>query len=108
MKVLNLYHSTTGNTEKVAARIEKAILDSGHEVTTIKSAPDVELDVLAYDYVFVGSGSYTWVPGKPLMDLMGRLREKYRSGEIKLASPRIAGRKVVVYCTFGRYPYRSQ
>lgn len=102
MKVLNLYFSATGNTEKVAKRIEDAAKNAGHEVDTVKVVKDLELDVLAYDFVFVGSGVYTWMPGKPLMDFLSGLREKYgRAGEIKPASPRRPGKKAVVYCTFG-------
>jgi len=102
MKVLNLYFSATGNTEKVAKRIEEAATKAGHQVDTIKVAKGVEPDVLAYDFVFVGSGVYTWMPGKPLVDLLSGLREKYgRAGEIKPASPRRPGKRAVVYCTFG-------
>jgi hypothetical protein len=102
MKVLNLYFSATGNTEKVARRIEEAATKAGHQVDTVKAAKEVEPDVLAYDFVFVGSGVYTWMPGKPLIDLLSGLREKYaRGGEIKPASPRRPGKRAVVYCTFG-------
>lgn len=102
MKVLSLYYSATGNTDKVAGRIEAALRDIGHEVESIKADKDIELNVLAYDFVFIGSGVYSWLPGKPLMDLIERLRKEYAgSGEIKPASPRRPGKKVVVYCTFG-------
>ncbi|MBI5594361.1 MAG: flavodoxin domain-containing protein [Deltaproteobacteria bacterium] len=102
MKVLNLYSSATGNTDKVARRIETAVQETGHEVKTIKADKDVDLNILAYDFVFVGSGVYSWLPGKPLMELVERLREEYaRSGEIRPASPRRPGKKAVVYCTFG-------
>lgn len=38
MKVLNLYFSATGNTEKVAMRIEATIRELGYEVDTLKIA----------------------------------------------------------------------
>ncbi len=102
MKVLNLYYSATGNTDRVAEQIERAVREAGHEVETIKAAKDIELDILAYDFAFIGSGVYYWLPGKPLMELIGRLREKYaHAGEIKPASPRRPGKKAVVYCTYG-------
>jgi flavodoxin len=102
MKVLNLYFSATGNTEKVAKQIERAVLKAGHEVETIRVSETVDLDILAYDFVFAGSGVYTWLPGKPLMELISKIREKYaQAKEIKPASPRRPGRKAVVYCTFG-------
>lgn len=56
MKVLNLYFSATGNTEKVAKQIEKGVLKAGHEVETIRVVKTIDLDILAYDFVFAGSG----------------------------------------------------
>jgi len=102
MKVLNLYYSATGNTDKVARQIERSITKVGHRVDTVAVAKDIELDILAYDFVFAGSGVYSWLPGKPLMELFDTLRAKYaRLGEIKAASPRRPGKKAVIYCTFG-------
>jgi flavodoxin len=102
MKVLNLYYSTSENTDKVANMIETTVREIGHEVEGVKAYKDIELDVLKYDFVFIGSGVYSWLPGKPLMDLIEKLRKEYaRLGEIKPASPRRQGKKAVVYCTFG-------
>jgi hypothetical protein len=101
MKILNLYFSATGNTEKVAKRIEKTLLEIGHEVKTLKVTKDLDLTIPEYDFVFMGSGVYTWLPGKPLIGFIEKQRENYRSGEIKPASPRRAGKKAVIYCTFG-------
>lgn len=102
MKVLNLYYSATGNTDKVARNIERTVREIGHEVESIKVANEVELNILAYDFVFVGSGVYMWLPGKPMMKLIEKLLKGYvSSGEIVPASPRRQGKKVVVYCTFG-------
>ncbi len=101
MKILNLYFSATGNTEKVASRIENTLLEIGHEVETCKVTKDTEVEILGYDFVFMGSGVYTWMPGKPLIEFIEKQREKYRSGEIKPASPRRAGKKAIIYCTFG-------
>jgi flavodoxin len=102
MKILNLYFSGTGNTEKIAKQIEKTLLEHGHEVDTIKAGDHSEPDVLSYDFIFVGSGVYAWLPGKSMMELLSTLREKYaKTGEIKAASPRRPGKKAVAYCTFG-------
>lgn len=102
MKVLNLYFSGTGNTEKIARQIERTLIDLGHAVDNIKVNNDTEPDILTYDFVFIGSGVYSWLPGKPMIELLGRLREKYaNAGEIKPASPRRPGRKAVIYCSFG-------
>ena len=101
MKILNLYFTATGNTEKVAKHIEKTLFEIGHHVKTIKVTKDVDIQTLEYDFIFIGSGVYTWMPGKPLIEFIEKQRENYRSDEIKPAPPRRAGGKVVIYCTFG-------
>ena len=102
MRVLNMYFSTTGNTEKIAKQIEKALLDTGHEVETVKVTKNSEVDILAYDFVFIGSGVYTWLPGKPMMEFLGQTCERYgQLGEIKPGSPRRPGKKAVVDRSFG-------
>ncbi|MEJ2071420.1 MAG: flavodoxin domain-containing protein, partial [Syntrophobacterales bacterium] len=102
MKILNLYFSATGNTTKVAKKIDAALRESGHQVETMKVTSNLEVDMLAYDYVFLGSGVYEWLPGKPVISFVKNLRRKYADeGEIKPSSPRRSGKKTVVYCTYG-------
>lgn len=102
MKTLNLYYSSTGNTGKVAGRIDQTLGELGHSHDSVQAGSETEIDVLEYDFVFVGSGVYAWLPGKPLQDLLTRLRKGYmQSGAIKPASPRLPGKKAVVYCTYG-------
>jgi flavorubredoxin len=103
MKVLNLYYSMTGNTEKVAKKIEETLKELGHKVDTVKvTEKNVELDILQYELVFVGSGVYTWLPGKPLQELYARLLAKYHgTKDIKPSSPKRPHLNVVVYCTYG-------
>lgn len=102
MRVLNLYFSSTGNTTKVAERIDQTIKSAGHELDSIKVTKDTEVDIFKYDLVFAGSGVYEWLPGKPLRDLFAKLRKKYvQDGLIKPSSPRIVEKKAVVYCTYG-------
>jgi multimeric flavodoxin WrbA len=102
LKILNLYFSSTGNTEKVAQRLTAIVQQLGHTIDTIKITGDRELDLLSYDVVFVGSGVYQWLPGKPLQEFIAaRLGHYAAGGEIKYASPRRAGTKAIVYCTYG-------
>lgn len=102
MKVLNLYFSSTGNTAKVAKKIEAALHESGHQVETMKVTSNLEVDVLTYDYVFLGSGVYEWLPGKPVINFVKNLRRRYADdGEIKPSSPKRFGKKAVIYCTYG-------
>ncbi len=103
MKVLNLYYTLSGNTEKVANRIERTVQDMGHEINKVKVTSNTdEVDLLDYDFVFNGSGVYQWLPGRPMMDLFDNLREKYNdSGGIKPGSPKQEDKKAVIYCTYG-------
>ncbi len=103
MNILNLYFSATGNTEKVALKIEKTVQDLGHNVNTFKiTGKPTEIEILDYDFVFVGSGVYQQLPGKPLMELFRELLQAYvKRGEIKSGAPRRPNAKTVVYCTYG-------
>ncbi len=103
MKVLNLYFSSTGNTEKVAKKIDETVQKLGYPVDTVKiSAEEPSLNILDYDFVFVGSGVYGQMPGKNLMDLHRALLQHYvKAGEVKPGSPRRPSSHVVVYCTYG-------
>ncbi len=103
MNVLNLYFSLTGNTDKVALKIEKTVQELGHNVNTLKiTEKHTEIEILDYDFVFVGSGVYQQLPGKPLMELFRELLQAYiQKGEIKPGSPRRSHAKTVVYCTYG-------
>jgi len=102
MKILNLYFSSTGNTEKVANRIMEKVKQLGHEIDTIKITGDRDIDLLSYDMVFIGSGVYQWLPGKGLVDFIAARLSHYAAvGEIKFASPRRDHKKVIVYCTYG-------
>ena len=102
MRVLNLYFSTTGNTDKVAKTISDTVQQAGHQVDTVRIIKSEPVDVLPYDLVFVGSGVYEWLPGLAMQKLFAKLRRQYvADGEIKFGSPRRSNKKAVVYCTFG-------
>lgn len=107
MKVFNVYHSQTKNTLKVAEAIERAAKEAGCEVTTMEAKPGADpVQLLEFDLVFIGSGVYGWLPGKPMIEWLGeRAKESMQefggSGLLKPSSPRIAGKYVGVYCTFG-------
>jgi hypothetical protein len=66
------------------------------------SDEELVVDILKYDFVFVGSGVYGQLPGEPLIRLHRKLLQRYsRVGEIKYASPKRAKKRVVIYCTYG-------
>ncbi len=89
------------NTIKVAEKISRTLKDLGHQVDDVPVSRETEVDVLAYDRVFTGSGVYTWLPGRPMQRLIERLREGYAGkGLIKPGAPRI-GKGAIIYCTYG-------
>ncbi|MGD9041964.1 MAG: flavodoxin domain-containing protein [Desulfobacteraceae bacterium] len=103
MNILNLYFSATGNTEKVALKIDETVQELGHNVNTLKiTGKHMEIEILDYDFIFVGSGVYQQLPGKPLMELFRELLQSYvKRGEIKSGAPRRPNAKSIVYCTYG-------
>ena len=103
MKILNLYFSLTGNTEKVAFQIQNIASKLGHNIETVKiNEGDMDVDLLNFNFVFAGSGVYGQLPGKPMIELHSNLLQKYnKSGDIEPSSPRRSSAKVVIYCTYG-------
>ncbi len=102
MKILNIYHTTTGNTATVADTITATVIKLGHSIDSVKVKKDLETDLLQYDFIFAGSGVYQWLPGKPMIDFITRIRTYYAEiGEIVPCSPRRKGKKAVIYCTYG-------
>lgn len=101
--VLNLYSSLNGQTRKVALEIEKACLEAGCSVTTVNARDQHDtLDLLEYDMTFAGSGVYTWLPDKNMLSFIDRqLAEARKHNLIHPNSPRVSGKHVCVYCTYG-------
>ncbi len=86
----------------MADRITATIKSLGHEFDEVKITGDIDIDLLGYDVVFIGSGVYQWLPGKAMQEfIVARLGHYSGKGEIKPASPRRPGKKCVVYCTYG-------
>ncbi len=109
MKVLNLFYTSTSNTRKVADSISSAAEALGHKVDTVRVTKDLDpetIDLLDYDFLFVGSGVYEWLPGKHMMEFLMRQHKKYLrndliNGDVRPKAPKKEGKKAVVYCTFG-------
>lgn len=102
MHALNISFSSSGNTGKVADTISNTLRSLGVEVDALQAKDAHDADLLGYDLMFLGSGVYEWLPGKPVQNLLADLRKRYvQQGEIKPASPKRAGKKAVVYCTYG-------
>ncbi|HMB31576.1 MAG TPA: hypothetical protein VKN82_07115 [Desulfohalobiaceae bacterium] len=103
MKILNLFYSMTSNTKIVAERISKDIESLGHSLDLMQlTTKDLSLDLLNYDMFFIGSGVYEWLPGKPMQEVFAKWRKHYvEQGAILPSSPRLTGKKAVIYCTYG-------
>jgi flavodoxin len=55
MRVLNLFYTSTKNTEKVARQIHDVIEELGYPIDTINvTSPKQDIDILQYNMVFVG------------------------------------------------------
>ncbi|NDV26789.1 flavodoxin family protein [Desulfovibrio sp. JC010] len=102
MKILNLYGSLNGQTEKVALEIEKEAVRAGHEVSTFNLKKEgILFELLDYDLTFIGSGVYTWLPGKAVQGWIDRQLMHARDNNLILpGSPRIPGKFACVYCTY--------
>lgn len=103
LKVLSLYYTSTGNTEKVADRIERTVRDLGHEVDSVRITSDkTTVDVLDHDLVFNGSGVYQWLPGEPMRHFFGELMDMYsEESRVEPGCPKRPNKDAVVYCTYG-------
>lgn len=102
MKIHNIYASLNGQTEKIAMEIEKTCLQAGYPVSTIDICKqDEPLDLLAATITFIGSGVYTWLPGKQMLKWIDiNLAHARENGQILPGSPRIPEKYVCIYCTY--------
>jgi hypothetical protein len=101
MKALVLYSSLTGNTEKVAKRIESTLKELGNETDCIKVSDETTVELLSYDLVFVGSPAIQWLPAKPMVDsITAMLRGYSGDGKVVPGSPIRVGKFAVCFCTY--------
>ena len=95
---LIVYHSSTGNTRKVAYAIKDGLENEGLTVDLKKPQEAVEVDFYGYDLVCVGSPSIEWQPAKPMVDLLKAKLNLYRGqGKIKACAPKLAGKTMRQY-----------
>ncbi len=89
-KALIVYHSSTGNTQKVANAIKEGLEASGVNVEVKKPKEAVDLDFYAYDLVCVGTPSIQWQPAKPITELLTAKMNQYRDeGKIQPSAPKV-------------------
>ncbi len=98
---LIIYHSDTGNTEKVALAIKRGIERAGWSATleTVEEAKGT--DLYDYDLVCIGSPVIHALPPKKVFDFIEANDIRYREErEVMLASPKLINKNAVVFCTY--------
>jgi flavodoxin len=101
LKALLIYWSATGNTEKVAKTIQKALVQAGIEPVVKKVAEASDEEFYNYDIVFLGSPSYEFLPPEPVLQFVKQKMKVHRDrGDIKLGAPKIPGKTAVVFITY--------
>ena len=100
-KAVVIYHSSTGNTHKVAAAIQEGFEAGGLQVELKKPQQAADLDFYSYDLVCLGSPSIEWQPAKPMSDLLKAKLNLYRSqGKIIPCAPKVPGKNALIFCTY--------
>ncbi len=82
MKILIIYDSVYGNTEKIAKAIGAAVAGEV-KVLRISEAGSIELNL--FDALFIGSPTQGGKPTQPVQDFLGRLSESVVKG-VKVAA----------------------
>ena len=101
MKVIIIYWSKSGNTEKVALAMEGGFRQAGANVTC-KRVEDVDdFDFYAFDLVCIGFPSYQWRVPKPMDDFIKSKFNAYRNqGRVKEGAPKLPGKNALIFCTY--------
>jgi flavorubredoxin len=101
LKVLIIYWSATGNTEKVAIAIQQALTREGITPIIKKVAEAAAEELYNYDLVFLGAPSYQFQPPEPVLRFArDKMKLHSERGDIKPSSPRVPGKTAVVFCTY--------
>lgn len=72
MKVLVIYDSVYGNTQKIASVIAESARQS-HEVTLLRVGSDAAAAIAGADYIFVGAPTQAFAPTKPMKEFLAGL-----------------------------------
>jgi flavorubredoxin len=98
---LLVYHSSTGNTKKVALAIKEGLEEGGIKVELKSPKEAAELDFYSFDLVCVGSPSIEWQPAKPVANLLKAKLDLFRSqNRILPCAPKVAGKNALIFCTY--------
>lgn len=101
LKVLIIYWSATGNTEKVAAAIRQALAREGIAPVIRKVTEAAEEELYDYDLVFLGVPTYSFQPPEPVLRFVkDKMKLHSERGDVKPAAPTMSGKTAVVFCTY--------
>jgi flavodoxin len=101
LKALIIYWSATGNTEKVAAAIQQALVREGITTVVKKVADAAPEELYDYDLVCLGSPSYSFQPPEPVQRFIkDKMKLHGERGDIKIGAPVLPGKTAVVFCTY--------
>lgn len=99
-KVLILYYSINGSTERVARRIEKGFERKEFDVTVRKIQEADNISYFDYDLICFGFPSIHWhVPAPVEQYLKSQFQKHTKEGRIIPGAPRI-GKDVLLFCTY--------
>ena len=102
LKVLIVYWSGTGNTEKVAYAIRRGVEKEGVHPTFKKITEAGGEELYEYDLVCLGTPVYAlFLPPKPILRFIRqKMKHHEKRGDIKPRAPKIPGKNAVVFCTY--------
>ncbi|MFC1979121.1 flavodoxin family protein [Chloroflexota bacterium] len=101
ISALIIYWSGTGNTKKVATTIKSSLGELNIEAKLVTPNDAENEDILQYDLVFLGSPAYEFLPPQPILSFVKQKMKFHRNrGDIKIGSPKLAGKTAVVFCTY--------
>ena len=100
-KAVVLYWSRTGNTKKVAYKVEEGLKEAGLDVSLKTIDEAEEVDYFDYDLVCLGFPSYEWHTPKPVSDFLKKhLNVHRKQGKVRYGSPKVPGKNVLIFCTY--------
>jgi len=100
MNALVLYDSLGGNTEKVAKRIHDTLVAGAVKSELIKVSQDTDLDLYAYDLLFLGSPVIAWGPTDNMRHFVMTKLRAYHREHIRPSAPLRPGKFAVSFCTY--------
>lgn len=98
---LIVYHSNTGNTEKVAFAIQRGLEKEGMEVTVKKVNEAIKEEFYNYDLVCFGSSVLHALPPPPVFKFIRKNDRRYRiADEVQVSSPKMVNKNALVFVTY--------